>query len=350
MRRCLKLLVTGGAGFIGSNFVRWAFANRPGVEIVNLDSLTYAGNLENLRDVEKNPGYRFVKGDICDVELVRRILTGEGPEAPGAKVDAVMHFAAESHVDRSILGSADFVRTNVQGTHSILEAGRVAKTARLVMVSTDEVYGSLGDTGTFYETTPLDPSSPYSSTKAAADLLSLSYHRTHKMPVLVTRGSNNYGPFQFPEKLIPLLTTNGLEGKPLPVYGDGLNVRDWLHVDDHCEGLFAVLEKGREGECYNIGGKSERQNLEVVRGILSALGLGEDRIQWVKDRPGHDRRYALDITKIENELGWTPKHVFEKSLPAVIGWYRENRAWWERVKSGDYRKYYEQNYAGREAT
>ena len=344
----MNTLITGGAGFIGANYVYHLLARYPDDRIVVLDALTYAGNLENLRDVERDGRYHFVKGDICDVELVRRLLAGEGPEGAGSKIDAVVHFAAESHVDRSILGSADFVRTNVVGTHAVLEAARVVKTQRLVMVSTDEVYGSLGDTGAFTETTPLDPSSPYSSTKAAADLLSLSYFRTHKLPVLVTRGSNNYGPFQFPEKLIPLLCTNGLEGKQLPVYGDGLNVRDWLHVDDHCEGLWAVLEKGREGECYNIGGKSERKNLEVVAAIMRELDLPQSRITYVTDRPGHDRRYALDIAKIEHELGWTPRHVFEQSLPEVVRWYRENRSWWERVKSGDYRGYYEQNYAGRE--
>jgi dTDP-glucose 4,6-dehydratase len=340
------LLVTGGAGFIGSNFVKHTLRCHTGVAIVNLDALTYAGNLENLRDVEQDPRYVFVKGDVCDVDLVRRLLLGEDARG-GGPCDAIIHFAAESHVDRSILGAADFVRTNVSGTHAVLEAARAAKTRRIVAVSTDEVYGSLGDTGLFTEETPLAPSSPYSATKAAADLLCFAYHRTHKLPVIVTRGSNNYGPLQFPEKLIPLLVTNGLEGKPLPIYGDGLNVRDWLHVEDHCEGIFAVLERGREGAAYNIGGASERRNLDVARAILRELGLGEDRLQFVKDRPGHDRRYALDISKIDREVGWRPRYVFEKALPGVISWYRENRAWWEHVKSGAYRDYYEKNYGSR---
>jgi dTDP-glucose 4,6-dehydratase len=343
----MKLLITGGAGFIGANLVRYALQRDTSTRVVNLDALTYAGNLENLREVEADPRYQFVKGDVCDVALVRRLLTGEGPEGDGAPCDAVLHLAAESHVDRSILGSADFVRTNVMGTHAVLEAAKAAQTSRIVAISTDEVYGSLGPTGLFTETTPLDPSSPYSSTKAAADLLCFAYHRTHKLPVLVTRGSNNYGPYQFPEKLIPLLATNGMEGKKLPIYGDGLNVRDWLHVEDHCAGLFAVLERGREGEAYNIGGAAERTNMEVVQIILRELGLGEDSLTFVKDRPGHDRRYALDISKSERELGWTPKHVFERSLPATIAWYRENRAWWSRVKSGAYRDYYAQNYGAR---
>jgi dTDP-glucose 4,6-dehydratase len=339
----VHLLVTGGAGFIGSNFIRFVLRTQPGVHLTNLDLLTYAGNLENLADVERDPRYRFVKGDVCDRVLLERLLRGDGTEP----VDAVVHFAAESHVDRSILGAADFVRTNVAGAHALLEAARVAKTARLLMVSTDEVYGSLGPEGRFTEESPLRPSSPYSATKASSDLLALAYAHTHRLPVLVTRASNNYGAYQFPEKLIPLLITNGLEGKPLPIYGDGLQVRDWLHVDDHCEGLWQVLERGRVGEVYNIGGRCERQNLEVARLLLRLLDLPESRLQFVVDRPGHDRRYALDTTKIERELGWRPRRVFEDELARVVAWYRENRAWWERVRSGAYLEYYRRNYEER---
>jgi dTDP-glucose 4,6-dehydratase len=340
----MHLLVTGGAGFIGSNFVRFVLREHPGVRITNLDALTYAGNPENLDSVASNPNYRFLHGDICDRKIVDQALAGGGEQ----RVDAIVHFAAESHVDRSILGSADFVRTNVTGTHTLLEAARTMKTARVFIVSTDEVYGSLGAEGAFFEETPLCPSSPYSATKAAADLLSLAYFRTHGLPVIVTRASNNYGPYQFPEKLIPLLISNGLDGKPLPIYGDGLNVRDWLHVEDHCEGLWVVLNRGREGEVYNIGGASERRNIDVARAIQRHLGLPDDRIQYITDRPGHDRRYALDLTKIQRELGWRPRRVFESSLADVVEWYRVNRAWWERVRSGAYKEYYRRNYEGRE--
>jgi dTDP-glucose 4,6-dehydratase len=339
----VHILVTGGAGFIGSNFVRFALRKEVQVRVTNLDALTYAGNLENLADVESDPRYRFVRGDVSDLPLVERLISG-GDWPP---VDAIVHFAAESHVDRSILGAEDFVRTNVGGTYILLEAARAARVPRVVLVSTDEVYGSLGAQGLFFEETPLDPSSPYSATKAAADLLALAYHRTHGLPVIVTRGSNNFGPYQFPEKLIPLLITNGLEGKNLPIYGDGLNVRDWLHVDDHCEALWLVLERGRVGQVYNIGGNCERKNIDVARWILHLLELPESRLELVADRPGHDRRYALSTAKIEREIGWRPKRVLEDALPEVVAWYRQRREWWERVKSGAYRDYYRRNYEER---
>lgn len=341
----MHLLVTGGAGFIGSNFVRFVLREHPDARVTNLDALTYAGNLENLTAVETNPRYRFIRGDVGDLSLVERLLRGDGWE----RADAVVHFAAETHVDRSILGAEDFVRTNVGGTYALLEAARAVKTPRLLLVSTDEVYGSLGDEGYFTEESPLRPSSPYSATKAGADLLALSYHRTHGVPVIITRGSNNYGPYQFPEKLIPLLITNALEGKPLPIYGDGLNVRDWLHVEDHCEALWRVLEDGRVGQVYNIGGRCERRNLDIARAILRLLDLPESRLQFVPDRPAHDRRYALDIARVESELSWSPRRNLDSELPAVVEWYRSQRSWWERVKSGAYRDYYRRNYEERMA-
>ncbi len=334
-----KVLVTGGAGFIGSNFVR-LLLDKTKHDVVNLDALTYAGNLENLTDVERNPRYAFVRADITDRQEVDATLKAHHP-------DVVVHFAAESHVDRSILGADAFVTTNVLGTQVLIDATRKHEVDRFVHVSTDEVYGSLGPTGAFREDTPLAPNSPYSATKTASDLLVRAAFHTHHFPCVTTRCSNNYGPYQFPEKLIPLMIANALEGKKLPVYGDGKNVRDWIHVQDHCEGVLAVMEKGRLGEVYNLGGEAEMENLVVVRSILKELGKGEDLIQYVKDRPGHDRRYAMDIAKVRAELGWKPRFTFAQGLKQTVQWYVNNRAWWERVRSGAYQEYYEKQYGDR---
>jgi len=336
----VNVLVTGGSGFIGSNLVRLLLAERPSWRVVNLDKLTYAGNAENLSDLDGHPRYRFVRGDVADGALVAGILREEG-------VEAVLHLAAESHVDRSILEPAVFIETNVRGTQVLLEAARELGVKRFVQVSTDEVYGSLGPTGLFTEETPLAPSSPYSASKASADLLALAYAHTFGLPALVTRCSNNYGPYQFPEKLIPLMVANALRDEPLPVYGDGMNVRDWIHVEDHCRGLLAALEGGRTGEVYNFGGKSERHNIDIVKEVLSLLGKPPSLIRFVKDRPGHDRRYAIDSAKAEGELGWKPKHRFEEGLAATVAWYRDHRGWWERILSGEYRAYYERQYGAR---
>lgn len=330
----MRLLVTGGMGFIGSNFVRLLLAERPGWELWNVDALTYAGNPENLADVapaaEAARRYRFAHADIADHLAMAALFAEAAP-------DAVVNFAAESHVDRSIQSSAPFVRTNVVGTQVLLDAARAAGVTTFVHVSTDEVYGDLEpEEPAFTESTPITPSSPYSASKAAADHLALAYHRTHGMDVRVTRCSNNYGPFQFPEKLIPLMIVNALTGKPLPVYGRGDNVRDWIHVEDHCRGVLATLEGGRAGEVYNFGGASERKNLEVVRAIIAAVGASEEQIRYVTDRPGHDRRYAIDFTKAEAELGWRPARTFEGGLADTVRWYLDNRQWWERVQDGAY--------------
>jgi dTDP-glucose 4,6-dehydratase len=336
----MNVLVTGGSGFIGSNLVRLLLAERPEWRVVNLDRLTYAGNAENLADLDGHPRYRFVRGDIANGELVAEIVRSE-------RIDAVMHLAAESHVDRSILSPAVFIETNVRGTQVLLEAARELGVKRFLHVSTDEVYGSLGPTGLFTEETPLAPSSPYSASKAGSDLLALAYAHTFKLPVVVTRCSNNYGPYQFPEKLIPLMIANALRDLPLPVYGDGLNVRDWIHVEDHCRGLLAALERGRAGEVYNFGASSERRNIEIVKAVLAQVGKPESLIQYVKDRPGHDRRYAIDSSKAQRELGWAPRHRFEEALAQTVTWYREHRAWWERILTGEYLEYYERQYGGR---
>lgn len=335
----MKLLVTGGAGFIGSAFVRMVIAET-GWSVINLDKLTYAGNLENLNSVETHPRYRFVHGDICDEPLVNLLFAEEKP-------DAVVHFAAESHVDRSILSPKPVIRTNVHGTFTLLEAARRARTGRLVHVSTDEVYGSLEPPHEATEEYSLNPSSPYSAAKAGADLLARSYFITYRLPVLITRASNNYGPYQFPEKLIPLMIANAREDKYLPVYGDGLQVRDWLYVDDHCRGILAVLEKGRDGEIYNIGGNRSLPNLEVVRRVLALTGKPESLIQYVIDRPGHDRRYALSSEKLMRETGWRPAVDFETGLARTIEWYANHAAWVERVRTGEYLTFYEQNYGSR---
>ena len=332
----MKLLVTGGAGFIGANYVRMLL-ERGGDRVVNLDLLTYAVNLENLAGCEGRPDYRFVRGDVRDRALLDRLLAEE-------RIEAVVHFAAESHVDRSIDDPREFLDTNILGTQTLLESARRAGVARFLQVSTDEVYGSLGPTGLFTEDSPLAPNSPYAASKAAADLVCRAYHRTYGFPVLVTRCSNNYGPYQFPEKLIPLMIANALEGRPLPVYGDGRNVRDWLYVRDHCEAVDAVLRRGRPGEVYNVGGNNEMQNIQIVRLLLELLGLDESRITFVKDRPGHDRRYAIDATRIRDELGWAPRHRFREGIRATVDWYLANRAWWEKVRSGAYREYYDRLY------
>jgi dTDP-glucose 4,6-dehydratase len=336
----MNLLLTGGCGFIGSNLVRLLLAERPGLRVVNLDKLTYAGNAENLADLVGNPRYRFVRGDIGNGELVAELVRSE-------KIDAIVHLAAESHVDRSILSPAVFIETNVRGTQVLLEAARELGVERFLHVSTDEVYGSLGPTGLFSEETPLAPSSPYSASKAGSDLLALAYAHTFGMDVVVTRCSNNYGPYQFPEKLIPLMIANALEDKPLPVYGDGQNVRDWIHVEDHARGLLAALEQGKRGEVYNFGASSERRNLDIVKGVLRLVGKPESLIQYVKDRPGHDRRYAIEAAKAKRELGWAPRHRFEEALAATVAWYREHRGWWERIRSGEYLRYYDEQYGGR---
>jgi len=333
----MNVLVTGGCGFIGSNFVHHLRAKRSDWNVITLDSLTYAGNLENLVALENDPRHVFVRGDICDRNVVDRVLAAN-------RIEAVVHLAAESHVDRSILGAEIFVHTNIVGTQVLLAACKASGVQRFVMVSTDEVYGSLGATGAFNEDSPLRPSSPYSASKASADLLTLAYGQTFGLDVVVTRCSNNYGRYQFPEKLIPLMIVNALHDKPLPVYGDGANVRDWLHVEDHCQALLAVLERGRAGEVYNIGGGAERRNIDLVRELLRLLGKSEGLIRFVADRPGHDRRYAIDPTKIRDELGWRPAHSFDDGLAETVRWYVENTAWWQHVNSGTYRKYFENQY------
>ncbi|MGE5488471.1 MAG: dTDP-glucose 4,6-dehydratase [bacterium] len=338
----MRLLVTGGAGFIGSAFVRMMLCGSRASQVVVLDKLTYAGNLENVEPVAQDPRFRFVRGDICDTALVRSLLEEHS-------IEAVVHFAAESHVDRSIFSPEPVFETNLRGTFSLLEAARAARTPRFVHVSTDEVYGSLAEPLEADESFPLRPASPYSASKAGSDLLALSYFTTYRTPVLVTRGSNTYGPYQFPEKLIPLMIANAIEGRPLPVYGDGMNVRDWLYVEDHCRGIAAVLEKGREGEIYNLAGNCSLPNLEVVRRILQATGRGEDLIQFVADRPGHDRRYALSSAKVRRETGWEPEVEFTDGLARTVKWYRENVGWVERVRSGEYQSYYERNYGNRRA-
>lgn len=335
----LPLLVTGGCGFIGSNYIRFLLETDSQIRIVNLDVLTYAGNLANLADLESDTRLRFVKGDITSRDDVRRAI-GEG-------VSGIVNFAAESHVDRSILDSGPFVRTNIIGTQVLLDAAREFNVPKFVQVSTDEVYGSLGPTGLFTETTPLAPSSPYSASKTGADLLVSAYHHTFGFPAVITRCSNNYGPFQFPEKLIPLFITRLFEDKKVPVYGDGQQVRDWIHVRDHCSGIEAVRQKGRIGEVYNLGGKCERANLDITYLLLDLIGKPRTLIEHVKDRPGHDRRYAIDCSKAERELGWSPTLPFEQGMKDTIQWYRDNTSWVETVRSGEYRSYYEKQYGKR---
>jgi dTDP-glucose 4,6-dehydratase len=332
----MKLLVTGGAGFIGSNFILYLLQKDADVTIVNLDVLTYAGNLENLTAVERDPRYTFVKGDIADTEIVGRVM--------GGGIQAVVNFAAESHVDRSIMDPDAFIRTNILGANVLLTAARDHKVERFIQISTDEVYGSLGPTGLFTEDSPLDPTSPYSASKTAADLLALAYHKTFGLPVMVTRCSNNYGPYQFPEKLIPLFVTNAIQDKGLPIYGDGKNIRDWIYVQDHSRAIETVLKKGKPGEVYNVGGSNERTNIEITDYILKALGKPDSLKRYVTDRPGHDRRYAIDSTKIKRELGWAPAFSFEQAMAETVAWYANNGPWWEAIKSGRYQEYYLKHY------
>ncbi len=335
----MKILVTGGAGFIGSNFVRYMLEVHSACEVVNLDLLTYAGNLENLADLEGRENYRFVRGDIADSGLLDRLFA-EG-------VDGVVNFAAESHVDRSIEDPGHFLTTNIVGTQALLEAARRFRVNRFLQISTDEVYGSLEGEGAFTEESPLAPNSPYSASKAAADLLCRAYWKTYDLPVVVTRCSNNYGPYQFPEKLIPLFITNALADEPLPVYGDGLYVRDWIYVRDHCSALDRVLHDGRAGEIYNIGADTERTNLEITQTILKKLDKDADLVRHVKDRPGHDRRYAINSSKIQRELGWRPATPFQDGMSYTIEWYIRHEPWWKKIKSGEYREYYERMYGNR---
>jgi len=335
----MNILVTGGAGFIGAKYVR-LLLDRGEDRVVNFDLLTYAGNLENLAGYEEDPHYRFVRGDIRDRVAVKAVLADE-------KIEAVVHFAAESHVDRSVSGPEVFVLTNVLGTEIMLEESRSAGVDRFVMVSTDEVYGSLGAEGLFVETTPLAPNSPYAASKAAADLMCRSFFKTFNFPVLTTRCSNNYGPYQFPEKLIPLMIANAMEDKPLPVYGDGSNVRDWLYVQDHCTAIDLVLHQGRPGGVYNIGGCNEMKNLELVEMLIDRLGKSRDLITFVKDRPGHDQRYAIDASLIQRELGWEPAVDFSAGLAQTVDWYLANRTWWEKIRSGAYTEYYARMYGDR---
>lgn len=334
----MRLLITGGAGFIGSNFILYWLKKYPKDKLVNLDKLTYCGNLENLRAVETNSNYRFVKGDICDPQAVDQAMRG---------VDVVVHFAAESHVDRSILNPAAFVMTNVVGTQVLLDAALKNKIKRFHHIGTDEVFGALklGSKEKFSESTPYNPRSPYSASKAASDHLVRAYFHTFGLPITITNCSNNFGPYQFPEKLIPLAITNVLEGKKIPVYGDGLYVRDWLYVDDHCRAIDLVLKKGKVGETYCVGGMTEDvNNIALVKKILKILGKDERLLEFVKDRPGHDRRYAVDWSKIKKELGWKPKHNFETHLQKTVDWYKDNQSWWKRIKSGKYQEYYQKQY------
>jgi len=335
----MKVLITGGAGFIGSTFVRYMLREHPGWEVTNVDKLTYAGNLENLGDIHNEPRHRFIKGDIADRGAIDELLR-EGFEV-------IVNVAAESHVDRSILDSSPFVETNIKGTHVLLEGARHYKVGRFIQVSTDEIYGSLGAEGKFTEDSPMLPNSPYAASKAAADLLCHAYWRTYTLPVIITRCSNNFGPSQFPEKLMPLAITNALEDKEIPIYGDGLNVRDWIYVEEHCRALDLIIQRGKPGETYNIGANNEKTNLELVERILDVMGKPRSLIRFVADRPGHDRRYALATAKIERELGWNTTMSFEEAIAKTIHWYIENEAWWRRIKSGEYLKYYERKSPSR---
>jgi dTDP-glucose 4,6-dehydratase len=335
-----NILVTGGAGFIGSNFIKYILNKRDDYFIVNLDKLTYAGNLENLQEIESKKNYTFIKGDIVNGELVNYIFEKY-------KIKYVINFAAESHVDRSISGSEVFFRTNVIGTNVLLEASKRFTVERFLQISTDEVYGSLGPTGLFTEKTPITPNSPYSASKASSDLLVQAFNHTYGLPTLITRCSNNYGPLQFPEKLIPLMILNALQDKKLPVYGDGMNVRDWIYVIDHNKAVELVFENGKVGEVYNIGASNEMPNLEIIKLVLKNLNKTEELIQFVKDRPGHDRRYAIDSSKIQSELGWKPEFDFDSAIQHTIDWYLKNKNWWERITSGEYQSYYKKQYTDR---
>lgn len=332
-----RILVTGGAGFIGSNFIKMLLNRSDDVFVVNLDALTYAGNPANLTDLENNSRYRFVHGSIQNRELVDYVINK-------FQVTGIINFAAESHVDRSILNSQPFIDTNIAGTMTLLDSARQNKIKAFLQVSTDEVYGSLGAEGKFSESTPLSPNSPYSASKASADMLVMASFHTFGMPVMITRCSNNYGQYQFPEKLIPLMIINALEGKKLPVYGDGMNVRDWIHVEDHCNAIWQVYNSGKPGEVYNIGANCEKTNISIVKSILNILNLSEELIEYVKDRPGHDRRYAIDSSKIAKEIGWKPKKDFESAIEDTIEWYLTNKHWWQNIRSGEYLEYYSKQY------
>jgi len=335
----MKLLVTGGAGFIGSNFILYWLKKYPQDKIVNLDKLTYAGNLENLKSIEKNPNYEFIHGDICNSQLVNSLTE---------KVDTIVHFAAESHVDRSILDPAPFIKTNIEGTYVLLEAALKNKVKRFHHISTDEVFGALplGTTEKFNEKTNYNPRSPYSASKASSDHLVRAYSITYNLPTTISNCSNNFGPFQFPEKLIPLTITNIIEGKKVPVYGDGLYVRDWLYVEDHVKAIDLILQKGKIGETYLVGGLTEDiANIDIIKKILKIMGKDESEIEYVKDRPGHDRRYAIDWSRINKELGWKPEHNFDEYLKITIDWYKNNQEWWKEIKTGEYQKYYEKQYS-----
>lgn len=330
-----RIMVTGGAGFIGSNFVRYELATYPDVEIVNFDKLTYAGNPDNLKGIDESR-HTFVQGDIADAEAVREALAG---------CDAVVNFAAETHVDRSILGAAEFIDTDVKGVHNILEAAREMGLKRVLLVSTDEVYGSIPE-GSFKETDPMGPRNPYSASKAGGELMGMAYFHTFDVPVIVTRGSNTYGPYQYPEKVLPLFVTNAIDGEPLPLYGDGKQVRDWLYVDDHCSGIDTALRKGEPGQVYNVAGGNERENITLTHKILELLGKGEDLIKPVTDRPGHDRRYSIDSTKLK-ALGWKPAMDWDEGMAHTVAWYRDNEWWWRKIKTGEFLEYYKRQYAGR---
>ncbi len=332
----MNILVTGGAGFIGSNFIRYILKKYPQYSVVNFDALTYAGNLENLKDIENNENYSFVKGDITNFEDVNAVIKD---------IDLIINFAAESHVDRSVLDSKDFLNTNVMGTLTLLEAAKNNGNIRFHHISTDEVYGHLGpNEPSFNESTPYRPRSPYSASKAASDHLVMSYFHTHKLPITISNCSNNYGPYQFPEKFHGLFITNLLENKKVPLYGDGLNVRDWLYVEDHCNAIDIIIHKGKMGETYCVGGDSEKTNFEIVEEMLKLLNKDESMIEFVKDRPGHDRRYSVDFSKIKNELGWEPQISFEDGMKKTVEWYKENKEWWQRCKSGEYKEYYKKQY------
>jgi dTDP-glucose 4,6-dehydratase len=329
----MKILITGGLGFIGSNFIKMMLNKYPDYDVTNLDKVTYAGNPENLKDIASNKNYHFSKGDICDSDVVDKLSVGK---------DTIINFAAESHVDRSIADPKEFVRTDILGTYNLLEAAKNNKISKFLQISTDEVYGSI-EKGSFTEESLIKPNSPYSASKAGADLMVIAFNKTFGLPTLITRSSNNFGPYQYPEKLIPLLITNLIEGKKIPIYGDGMNVRDWIYVLDNCEGIDAVLHKGKIGEIYNIGGGNEKPNIEIVKFLLKELSKYESEIEFVKDRRGHDRRYSLDSTKAM-KLGWKPKHDFSNALKETVRWYKDNQDWWNNVKTGEFENYYQKQY------
>lgn len=329
----MELLITGGLGFIGSNFIRYLLNKHPDYKVTNLDKITYAGNIDNLKDIKNNRNYTFKKGDICDINTVNQLIEGK---------EAIINFAAESHVDRSIKNPLAFIRTDILGTYNLLESARKFRIKKFLQISTDEVYGSIEE-GSFTEESLLHPSSPYSASKAGADMIAMSYNKTFNVPTLLTRSSNNYGPYQHPEKLIPLLITNLLEGKKIPIYGDGLNVRDWVYILDNCEAIDLILHKGKIGEIYNVGANNEKTNIEIAKTLLKELGKDESFIEFVEDRVGHDKRYSLDCSKL-TKLGWKPMYKFEQAIKQTVEWYKENKEWWAKIKSGEYSEYYKKHY------